>query len=132
MKEIAIKFNNIEDCQVCADLEAIRTVVRNLISNAIKYSKKDEDILINLKLSDNEVITEIVDNGLGISDENKEKIFKIDAKFLTKGTAGEKGTGLGLNICKELIEKNDGRLDFSTKLGSGSTFYFILPLAEID
>jgi signal transduction histidine kinase len=69
----------------------------------------------------------IADTGIGISEQNIKKLFRIDEYFSTAGTAGEGGTGLGLIICKEFIEKNKGKLEIESKLGEGTTFAFLLP-----
>ena len=109
------------------DQEMINTVVRNLINNAIKFSQRDADVLIVLKDEDAHWTMSVVDKGIGISEENKQKIFRIDTKFKTEGTAGEKGTGLGLIICKEFVEKNGGAISIESKEGEGSTFSFTVP-----
>jgi len=113
-----------------ADKNMIRTVIRNLISNGIKYTNNGGTI--HLKSSDKNNICEIsiTDTGIGISKENVTKIFKLDESFSTIGTDKEKGTGLGLILCKEFVEKNGGELKVESKPGKGSTFSFTLPLAN--
>ena len=105
----------------------IRTVLRNLISNGIKYTNQGG--YINIKSFCDSKLCEIsvTDTGIGISKENIDKIFKIDESFSTLGTEREKGTGLGLILCKEFVEKNGGRLMVKSESEKGSTFSFTLP-----
>jgi signal transduction histidine kinase/Tfp pilus assembly protein PilF len=115
---------------VFADKDMISVVIRNLLSNAIKYSLEDGNIIISTSEDKEFIEIDIVDSGVGIKDEDKTKLFILDIKHSTFGTANEKGTGLGLNLCKEFIERNKGRIWFESKLGFGSTFSFTLPKSE--
>jgi signal transduction histidine kinase len=110
-----------------ADLNMILTVVRNLISNAIKFTDEGGKIEISGKQSKNYVEITVKDNGVGIEESDLEKIFRIDIKHSTPGTANERGSGLGLVLCKEFIEKNHGILVAKSKIGKGSEFSFTLP-----
>jgi signal transduction histidine kinase len=113
--------------EVFADYNMINTVVRNLLNNAIKYSHDAGNVNIEIKNHDNRFVQfSICDNGVGISDEKKKKIFQIDTKVATAGTKGEKGTGLGLILCKEYVELNEGKIWFDSLPGSGSVFYFTI------
>jgi len=116
------------DMKVRADREMINTVIRNLVNNAVKYSHPGGSI--EVKVANHSDFTELCvrDEGTGISKENIEKIFRIDTKFKTPGTEGEKGTGLGLILCRDFVEKNGGRIWCESKEGSGSAFYFTIPL----
>ncbi|MEN8203883.1 MAG: two-component regulator propeller domain-containing protein, partial [Bacteroidota bacterium] len=116
-----------ENIKVHADREMINTVLRNLINNAVKYSHPEG--VIELRIEEKDHITELMvrDGGTGISQENLEKIFRIDTKFKTPGTEGEKGTGLGLILCREFVEKNGGQIRVESVEGSGTTFYFTVP-----
>jgi len=109
---------------------SIKTVIRNLLSNSIKFSHKNSQIEINSKIiqNNNTIEISIKDNGVGIPKENIDKLFKIETTFSTYGTEKEKGTGLGLIICKELVEKNGGTIWVESEEDSGSTFFFTLPL----
>ena len=109
------------------DREMINTIVRNLLSNAIKFSRKDEPVKVEIEDMKVSWKINIIDQGIGISDENQKKIFQIDTKFKSEGTSGEKGTGLGLIICKEFVEKNGGDISIFSKEGEGSTFSFTVP-----
>jgi len=115
-----------------ADKNMVRTIIRNLISNAIKYTNQGGHI--NIKSYSNNKVCEISvsDSGIGISEENIAKIFVIDKSFSTTGTEREKGTGLGLILCKEFVEKNGGKLWVKSKPNKGSTFFFTLPLPELE
>jgi two-component system, sensor histidine kinase and response regulator len=116
-----------DDLVALADLNMILTVVRNLVSNAIKFTHEGGKIKISGKNGKNHVEIVVEDNGVGISEEDLEKIFRIDIKHSTPGTADERGSGLGLVLCKEFIEKNYGLLKASSQPGSGSKFWFSLP-----
>jgi signal transduction histidine kinase len=115
---------------VFADENMIKTILRNLISNAIKFSYMDGTIV--LKIISNGDYTEITisDSGTGISEENMGKLFKIDSNFTTKGTSEEKGTGIGLALCKELVEKCHGKICVESEIGKGSKFIFTIPMKE--
>ncbi|MFC2104844.1 PAS domain S-box protein [Bacteroidota bacterium] len=126
--QIYSEFDN--DLFAFADKNMVRTIIRNLISNAIKYTNQGGYIKINSYCNSNFCELSVSDSGIGISEENITKIFKIDESFSTSGTEKEKGTGLGLILCKEFVEKNKGKLKVQSKPGKGSTFSFTLPLPE--
>ena len=113
-----------------ADSNSIQTVLRNLISNAIKFTSTDGSITISSWATEKEVVVSVCDTGVGMSWEAMEKIFRIDARYTTKGTANEVGTGLGLVLVKEFVEKNNGSLKVESQEGKGSTFTFTLPLYQ--
>lgn len=125
-------INNVKPNQyVFADENMLFTVIRNLITNSIKFTPEGGKITVSsLKRDDNMVEISVQDTGLGISDDIMQKLFRIDATIKSVGTANEKGTGLGLILCKEFIEKNGGIIGVNSKLGEGSTFYFTLPIAD--
>ena len=112
-----------------ADHNSIQTVVRNLISNAIKFTPEQGTITLNVQRKEHEVVVSVADTGVGMSEPVIQKLFRIDAKHSTKGTAEEKGTGLGLILCKEFVEKNGGRIWVESTEGKGSVFYFTVPSA---
>jgi PAS domain S-box-containing protein len=124
--------NNIsEELNIYADYNIVYTVFRNLIYNALKFTSKGGIITVKSKneiVSQNktEIILIVQDTGIGISKSNIEKIFNIDYDYTALGTEKEKGTGLGLILCKELIEKNGGGIWVESKVGEGSKFYFTL------
>lgn len=116
-----------ENAFVYADKNMVELVLRNLLSNAIKYSNTGNQIILNSSLQGGFYITEITDTGIGIDKENISKLFGMN-NFSTAGTNAEKGTGLGLLLCKEFVEKNGGKIWVRSDLGKGSTFSFSLPL----
>lgn len=126
-KEIVIENNACENCQAFADPGMVDFVFRNLLSNAIKYVHRGGRVLVGTNLTSEGVLLSITDNGVGIPTEDLKKLFRIDSKIKTPGTEMEKGTGLGLTICKEFVEKNDGRIWAESTEGKGSTFYVLLP-----
>ena len=111
-----------------ADEHMVKTVFRNLIDNGIKFSREDGFVVIGALVRDNDIVVSVHDNGVGISKENQEKLFKIEEKISTIGTANEKGTGLGLILCKDIIEKNNGTIWYETFEGKGTTIKFRLPI----
>lgn len=119
-----------EDIKVTADNYMIDTVLRNLISNSIKFTKPGGHIILSAERLGNMAEVSVEDNGIGISKKNQEKIFRIDAQYRTEGTANEKGTGLGLILCKEFVEKNNGTIRIESKENEGSKFIFTVPLKK--
>jgi len=113
------------------DREMISTVLRNLINNAIKYSHKGGVVKVSITEKDDRVEVMVSDQGVGMSKENMEKIFRIDTKFKSPGTMGEKGTGLGLILCKDFVEINKGTIWCESQEGSGSTFHFTIPVSAL-
>lgn len=126
-KQIKLTSNLQSSLYVFADKNMINTVVRNLISNAIKFTKNKGEIKVQIVETTQNVEIQIIDNGMGINKENLEKLFRIDTYYSTQGTSGESGTGLGLIICKEFIEKNGGKIKVESEINKGSTFSFTLP-----
>lgn len=111
-----------------ADNNHVLLVLRNLIGNSLKFTNEGGSITISAKQEGKMIIISVKDTGIGMTDEVKEKLFTSDEVFTTQGTAGEKGTGLGLTLCKDFIEKNSGKIWVESKEGEGSQFYFTLPL----
>jgi PAS domain S-box-containing protein len=116
--------------QVNADKAMLSTVLRNLISNAIKFTQPNGKITVTSVVKQNELTISVIDTGVGISKERINKLFKISESYSTKGTQKENGTGLGLILCKEFIEKNNGKIWAESIVGTGTTFYFSLPLGK--
>ena len=127
-KSITIKMELPENLIVFADKSMISTVFRNLISNAVKYTMPGGEVIISAVKRKSEIIFSVADNGIGIPKNSIEKLFRIDQSYSTKGTNNEKGTGLGLILCKEFIEKSNGKIWVESEFGTGTTFYFSLPL----
>ncbi len=134
LRAMAEKKNiNIEvslpDClSISLDKFMISTVLRHLITNAIKYTHKSGSISINLEEKEGRIQVSVKDNGIGIYKENIEKLFKITEKFSMQGTEQEEGTGLGLILSKEFIDLHNGEIMVESQIGKGSTFTFTLPL----
>ncbi|PJA99853.1 MAG: hypothetical protein CO128_02160 [Ignavibacteriales bacterium CG_4_9_14_3_um_filter_30_11] len=126
-KEIKLTSSIDPKSLVRADKNMVQTAVRNIISNAIKFTNKGGEITIVSKLVNNFIEIYIEDNGVGIADNNLKKLFKIDENITTKGTANEEGTGLGLLLCKEMIEKQGGEIFVESEIGKGSKFKFTIP-----
>ena len=112
---------------VYADYSMLNTVIRNLTSNALKFTSSGDHVTLSAKIAEQLVEIAVTDTGIGISAAVLPTLLRIDTHHTQVGTAGEKGTGLGLVLCKELIEKNGGRLWVESEVGKGSTFRFILP-----
>jgi ligand-binding sensor domain-containing protein/signal transduction histidine kinase len=112
------------------DRDMINSVIRNLMTNAVKFTERDRKVEVLVDTKDNEIEVSVVDEGVGIARENLEKLFRIDEKFKSTGTAGEKGTGLGLIICREFVEKNGGSIRVKSIEGKGTTFSFTIPQAN--
>ncbi len=127
-KGISLKSNLEDMLEVHADINMFMLVIRNLLSNAVKFTNKGGTIVITSGREGGMAIICIRDNGVGISEENILKLFHIDGGFSTRGTSNEEGTGLGLLLCKECVEKNGGTISVSSKPGEGSTFCFTVPL----
>ncbi|PIQ11670.1 MAG: hypothetical protein COW71_00010 [Ignavibacteriales bacterium CG18_big_fil_WC_8_21_14_2_50_31_20] len=126
-KEITINDIINENVIVYADPNMIETIFRNLLANAIKFTPNNGKITISTKKQNNSIIVQIKDNGIGMKKTVLKKLFKIDENYSSLGTKGEKGTGLGLILCKELVEKNGGTIWAESELSKGSSLYFALP-----
>ncbi len=129
-KNIEIISKIDRDIKVFADVNVVNTIFINIISNAIKFTKKGGKIIIDAINKNNNVIISVKDSGVGISEENINKLFKIDIHHSTKGTNNEAGTGLGLILCYEFINLSKGEIWVESKKDIGSTFYFSLPNKE--
>lgn len=112
---------------VYADKAMIAAILRNLISNAIKFTCEGGEVVISAKQKTDELLITVSDNGVGMSRDAIEKLFRIDQNHTTLGTSKEKGTGLGLILCKEFIEKHGGKIWVDSEVGKGSRFYFTIP-----
>ncbi len=126
-------INEIEEETLCyADMDMMRTVIRNLLANAVKYTKSEGTVTISAKDRADELEISVSDTGVGIRAETMQKLFRIDVKHSTPGTAKEEGTGLGLNLCKDFAEKNNGKIGVESEVGKGSRFYFTCPKTKPD
>ncbi len=125
-KGITLQLNAKENIMAHGDPEMINTVFRNLLHNAIKYSRNGGTMELDIMLDDGMIRVSVKDEGVGISGDNLKGLFNLASQSVSKGTDGEKGTGLGLIICKEFVEKNGGRLTVKSEPDKGSTFSFYL------
>ncbi|BAX82141.1 PAS domain-containing sensor histidine kinase [Labilibaculum antarcticum] len=129
IKNISLNHIQSDEFEIDADKNMLKTVLRNLISNAIKFTKPGGRITISSIPKQSQVEISVSDNGVGINNETLTKLFEIDTNTTTKGTAEEKGSGLGLLLCKEFVEKHKGKIWAESKRGEGSIFKFTLPLS---
>ena len=140
-KLISLELDSeVEFINVIVDIEMIKSVVRNLISNAIKFSHKNTVVMVHVKVQDvmdenkteegngKEVLVTVSDRGCGIKNEDQEKLLNESTHFTTFGTDSEEGSGLGLLLCKDFVSKNHGRLWFTSEEGVGSNFNFTIPI----
>lgn len=118
-----------EDLIIYADKNMLHTVLRNLVSNSIKFTESGE-IKIKIDADTSFITFSITDTGVGMDKEKKNNIFEIGMSKSTEGTRGEQGTGLGLIICKEFVEKNGGTVGVESLVGKGSTFWFTVPVRK--
>lgn len=131
-KKIAVEVNLVENDEVYIDKEMISTVIRNFLTNAIKFSHPNGLISITSERTDRFISLSVVDNGVGMSPEILTSLFKIGETISNKGTNNETGTGIGLLLCKEFIEKHQGKIEVESEEGKGSSFKFILPIQNMD
>lgn len=127
-KNIIINYSSAEHINVFADSDMLKAVLRNLVSNSIKFTNNNGAININAERNSEIVTITVSDNGVGIPSDILLKLFDISEVLTTKGTAGETGTGLGLLLCKEFVEKLGGKIWVESEVGRGSDFKFTLPL----
>ncbi len=127
-KNITLKYSEVDVIEVFADEEMLKTVLRNLISNAIKFTRSGGQITIGAVTTKDCVEFTISDNGIGMNEDMQSQIFDLSANTTTIGTANEKGSGLGLLLCKEFVERQNGKIWVESEEGKGSDFKFTLPI----
>jgi PAS domain S-box-containing protein len=126
-KEISLSLSVPGSIIVFADKSMVGTVIRNLLSNAVKYTKRQGKISINAQKSGLMVKVSVKDNGMGMDEKTMSGLFSQDRVLSMAGTEGETGTGLGLMLCKEFVEKHGGRIWAESRPGQGAAFFFTLP-----
>ncbi len=126
-KSIGIALSLSDKVIVYADKFMLETILRNLISNAIKFTHKNGTVQITLEEKEKEFLFMVEDSGVGIDKQNLDKLFRIDDNVTSPGTENETGTGLGLILCKDFVKKHKGAIWVETEIGFGSKFYFTLP-----
>lgn len=129
-KQIKISNEIVSDVEISADEDMLNTVLRNLLTNAIKFSKKGGSIKVSSYAKNGFAETSITDNGVGMDQKTLENLFKLDKSHSMLGTENEEGTGLGLILCKEFVERHGGKIWVQSSLETGSTFSFTLPIAS--
>lgn len=129
-KNIKLNYQCSEALMIFADPQMIETVLRNLINNAIKFTPENGTVHITAQQTGPDVTITVTDNGVGISDEDVRNLFRIDSKVKRKGTNDEDGTGLGLILCYEFINKNNGTIRVESKPGKGSSFIVTIPAKQ--
>lgn len=129
-KSITIKKVLPDNLPVFADKQMINTILRNFVSNAIKFTHPGGAVTVSTSRTLTEITISVSDNGLGIAGERISKLFRIDESFSTPDTNKEKGTGLGLILCKEFVDKHGGRIWVESEEGKGSTFTITLPCSQ--
>lgn len=130
LKKISLQISINSSISVLADKESLKTILRNLLSNAIKFTPSGGEILLTTRFVQKGFVEICVkDSGIGMPDSIKDNLFSISTKVSRPGTDKEPSTGLGLILCKELVEKHGGKISVESKEGAGSTFSFTLPLS---
>ena len=127
-KNISINYFAADGINIFADIDMFKTVLRNLISNAIKFTNKNGAINISAGQTDSNITISVSDNEIGIKPVDLTKLFDISQIHTTTGTAEETGTGLGLILCKEFVEKHGGKIWVESEYGRGSEFKFTMPI----
>ena len=125
-KEISLVNEIQSDCELIADYDMIMAILRNLISNAIKFSNSKNYVRISSQENNEFYEISVMDNGIGIAEEDIKKLFRIDVHHSTSGTFEEQGSGLGLILCSEFVERHHGKIWVESKLGKGSIFKFTI------
>ena len=123
-------INTIPDQFVKADKNMILSVTRNLLSNAIKFSHPRSEVLVASKIKDDDVVVSITDNGIGMDPDQLKRIFENPEENQSTGTMGERGSGLGIMICKNFLNLHGGKIWAESKFNEGTTFYYSLPLTN--
>ena len=129
-KNISINYSAQDKINIFADIDMLKTVMRNLVSNAIKFTNKSGAINIIAEENSGNITISVSDNGIGIKPDDLIKLFDISQVLTTTGTAKETGTGLGLLLCKEFVEKHGGKIWVESEFGRGSEFKFTVPIIK--
>lgn len=129
-KSISLAITTDEHIIADIDVNMIKTVIRNLLSNAVKFTSANGQINISAKKGQDNVLIQIDDTGIGMNKKTRKNLFKIEESQSSKGTEGERGSGFGLMLCKEFVEKHGGDISVKSKLGKGSSFLVKLPLSQ--
>ncbi len=128
-KRIEISLVDTAEIWVKVDENMMKTIVRNLLSNAVKFTKPGGKIMVSACRNESEIEVKVADSGVGISSENLKKLFDIGSGYFTRGTKNEKGSGIGLLLCHEFVEKHGGKIAVESREGEGSIFRFTIPVS---
>jgi PAS domain S-box-containing protein len=126
-KKINIKSELTETESIIADENMLNATLRNLLTNALKFSHEESDILVKVNEQNGFTVFSVIDHGVGMDEDTIKKLFKVEEKISMPGTNNEAGTGLGLLLCKEFVEQHNGKISIESKLGEGSNFTFTIP-----
>jgi PAS domain S-box-containing protein len=126
-KAVDITIDSQRDLMIRADKNMFTTIIRNLLDNAIKFTNSGDFIIIRAKKDENQIYIEVEDTGVGMKNEYSSNLFKIDKKIGNIGTKGENGSGLGLILCREFVERHNGEIWVESELDKGSKFSFSIP-----
>jgi signal transduction histidine kinase len=129
-KDIKVEFKKISNVYVYADYKSVLTVLRNLVTNAIKFSEASSRVFIDANVDRDVVTISVADEGRGMNKKQLKNLFNVGYSSSTEGTMGESGSGLGLIISKEFVNLNGGNIWAYSEQGKGSTFYFTLTRSE--
>jgi len=129
-KNITLRSDITDLIVVQGDVQMINTIFRNLLTNAIKFTAREGEVVVSSCISDSICLVSVKDTGTGIAPEIMNKLFHIESKYTRKGTEQERGTGLGLILCKEFVEKHGGNITVTTEPKKGSCFTVTLPLVS--
>lgn len=130
-KNIKINNNISNNLDIIADKDMLSTIIRNIVSNAVKYTNEGGSIILNANIKNDFIEISIKDDGVGIEENRKNNIFDFEKKISTEGTNEEQGTGLGLILCKEFVDKHQGEIWVESEIGNGSEFFFTIPQSPI-
>src|SRR6056297_1185200 len=128
VKDISVYIGQVPDVNVYADKNMLKSILCNLLSNAVKFTHQNGEINVSAITGEKSIEIIVSDNGMGMNKKARDKLFKIEANFSTKGTAREDGSGLGLILCKEFVEHHGGKIWVESLEGEGSSFTFTIPL----
>ncbi|MDF1551083.1 MAG: HAMP domain-containing sensor histidine kinase [Bacteroidales bacterium] len=126
-KNIKLSLKTNDKLNILSDIDMLNTILRNLVSNALKFTNKGGEIQISFQKGDSEIQFNIIDNGVGMTSEKQSELFDVHTNTSSSGTEYEKGTGLGLVLCKEFIDLLKGKIWVESELGKGTCFSFIIP-----
>lgn len=126
-KHISLKCEILPGSEIFADEEMLRTIIRNLMSNALKFTHMGGELKVSMSSNETHVLIHVIDNGMGMNQEQVDNLFELNKKIVTRGTSGEKGTGLGLTLCYEFVSKHGGKIDVESELGKGTEISVLLP-----